>query len=118
MRVHGQPFAVPLAAMQQILRLSVDESARMLRERVVSLNGKLLPVVRLSEALEMPDIADTPSKLPVLIVRVGESEVALVVDDIVEGREVVIKSLGRHLQRRAAASWARRSSATAAWCRF
>jgi chemosensory pili system protein ChpA (sensor histidine kinase/response regulator) len=98
-RVHGQPFAVPLAAMQQILRLGVDESARMIRERVVSLNGKLLPVVRLSEALEIPDIADSPSKLPVLIVRVGESEVALVVDDIVEGREVVIKSLGRHLQR-------------------
>jgi chemosensory pili system protein ChpA (sensor histidine kinase/response regulator) len=98
-RVHGQPFAVPLAAMQQILRLSVDESARMMRERVISLNNKLLPVVRLSEALEMPDIADSPTKLPVLIVRVGESEVALVVDDIVEGREVVIKSLGRHLQR-------------------
>ena len=98
-RVHGQPFAVPLAAMQQILRLSAEESARMMRERVVSLNNKLLPVVRLSEALEIPDIADSPSKLPVLIVRVGESEVALVVDDIVEGREVVIKSLGRHLQR-------------------
>jgi chemosensory pili system protein ChpA (sensor histidine kinase/response regulator) len=85
--------------MQQILRLSAEESARMIRERVVSLNNKLLPVVRLSEALEIPDIADSPSKLPVLIVRVGESEVALVVDDIVEGREVVIKSLGRHLQR-------------------
>jgi chemosensory pili system protein ChpA (sensor histidine kinase/response regulator) len=98
-RVNGQPFAVPLAAMQQILRLSAEESARMLRERVVALNNKLLPVVRLSEALEIPDIADSPSKLPVLIVRVGESEVALVVDDIVEGREVVIKSLGRHLQR-------------------
>ena len=98
-RVHGQPFAVPLAAMQQILRLSAEESARMIRERVVSLNNKLLPVVRLSDALEIPDIADSPSKLPVLIVRVGESEVALVVDDIVEGREVVIKSLGRHLQR-------------------
>jgi chemosensory pili system protein ChpA (sensor histidine kinase/response regulator) len=98
-RVHGQPFAVPLASMQQILRLSAEESARMMRERVVSLNNKLLPVVRLSEALEIPDIADSPSKLPVLIVRVGESEVALVVDDIVEGREVVIKSLGRHLQR-------------------
>ena len=98
-RVNGQPFAVPLAAMQQILRLSAEESARMIRERVVSLNNKLLPVVRLSEALEIPDIADSPSKLPVLIVRVGESEVALVVDDIVEGREVVIKSLGRHLQR-------------------
>jgi len=98
-RVNGQPFAVPLAAMQQILRLSAEDSARMLRERVVALNNKLLPVVRLSEALEIPDIADSPSKLPVLIVRVGESEVALVVDDIVEGREVVIKSLGRHLQR-------------------
>jgi chemosensory pili system protein ChpA (sensor histidine kinase/response regulator) len=98
-RVHGQPFAIPLAAMQQILRLGVDESARMLRDRVVSLNGKLLPVVRLSEALEIPDGPETPSRLPVLIVRVGESEVALVVEDIVEGREVVIKSLGRHLQR-------------------
>jgi chemosensory pili system protein ChpA (sensor histidine kinase/response regulator) len=98
-RVHGQSFAVPLAAMQQILRMGADDSARMLRERVVSLNGKLLPVVRLSEALEIPDGPETPGRLPVLIVRVGESEVALVVDDIVEGREVVIKSLGRHLQR-------------------
>jgi chemosensory pili system protein ChpA (sensor histidine kinase/response regulator) len=98
-RVHGQAFAVPLAAMQQILRMGAEESAKMLRDRVVSLNNKLLPVVRLSEALEIPDGPDVPSRLPVLIVRVGESEVALVVDDIVEGREVVIKSLGRHLQR-------------------
>jgi chemosensory pili system protein ChpA (sensor histidine kinase/response regulator) len=98
-RVHGQSFAVPLAAMQQILRMGAEDSVRMLRERVVSLNNKLLPVVRLSEALEIPDGPETPSRLPVLIVRVGESEVALVVDDIVEGREVVIKSLGRHLQR-------------------
>jgi len=98
-RVHGQAFAVPLAAMQQILRLGAEESARMMRSRVVSLNDKLLPVVRLSEALDIPDGPDVPSRLPVLIVRVGESEVALVVDDIIEGREVVIKSLGRHLQR-------------------
>jgi len=98
-RVHGQPFAIPLAALQQILRMGTDESAKMLRERVVPLNNKLLPVVRLSEALEIPEVPDVPTRLPVLIVRVGESEVALVVDDIVEGREVVIKSLGRHLQR-------------------
>ena len=98
-RVHGQSFAIPLAALQQILRMPVEDSVRMLREKVVSLNNKLLPVVKLSEALEIPEGPDAPSKLPVLIVRVGENEVALVVDDIVEGREVVIKSLGRHLQR-------------------
>jgi chemosensory pili system protein ChpA (sensor histidine kinase/response regulator) len=98
-RVHGQSFAIPLAALQQILRMGTEESTRMLRDRVVSLAGKLLPVMRLSEALEIPEGPDVPSRLPVLIVRVGGAEVALVVDDIVEGREVVIKSLGRHLQR-------------------
>jgi chemosensory pili system protein ChpA (sensor histidine kinase/response regulator) len=98
-KVHGQPFAIPLAALQQILRLGAEDSAKVLRDRVVSMNNKLLPVVRLSEALEISEGPDVPTRLPVLIVRVGESEVALVVDDIVEGREVVIKSLGRHLQR-------------------
>ena len=98
-RVHGQAFAIPLAALQQILRMPAEDSAKLLRDRVVSINNKLLPVVRLSEALEIADGPEAPSKLPLLIVRVGENEVALVVDDIVEGREVVIKSLGSHLQR-------------------
>jgi len=35
----------------------------------------------------------------VLILSVGGRQIALAVDEIIEGREIVIKSLGNHLRR-------------------
>ena len=54
------------------------------------------------------------SSLPVILVRAGEHSTALVTDELVGSREIVVKSVGPADRHRSAASPAPRSSATAA----
>jgi chemosensory pili system protein ChpA (sensor histidine kinase/response regulator) len=97
---NGERFAIPFGVVTQILRVGRDEIEHMAHDPVVRVEGKVFPVVRLGEALGLKQPADdTMSRLPVLIVTVGSDQFALVVDQILEGREIVIKSLGNHLRR-------------------
>jgi chemosensory pili system protein ChpA (sensor histidine kinase/response regulator) len=70
---------------------------------VVRIGGVVYPVKWLSEALGMVDPGnksdqDTPYH-HLLLLNLGENSVALVVDRILEGREIVVKPLGTHLRR-------------------
>ncbi len=99
-KAHGETFAFPLGDVTQILRLENDKFERIGKEAVVRVGKDVFPVIRLGEALHLkqpPD--DTVGRVPVLIFSVGERQFALVVDHILQGREIVIKSLGNHLRR-------------------
>jgi chemosensory pili system protein ChpA (sensor histidine kinase/response regulator) len=96
-----QTFAVPLAAVAQILRVERQEIDRVGREPVVEAGGKVYPLVHLGAALRLaePPGAEPPARSPVLILDLGERRHALAVDSLVEAREVVVKPLGSHLRR-------------------
>jgi len=98
-KAHGEMFAVPLSAVKQIMRVDRNEIERLGDEHVVRAGGNVYPVVRLGQALKLKQPAeDTIGRLPALILSVGGGQIALVVEHLVEGREVVIKSLGNHLR--------------------
>ncbi len=99
-KAHSETFAVPLNAVDQILRLEREDIERIGHESVVRIGGQVYPMLRLGEVLKLrrpPD--DTVQRLPVLILNAGGQQVALIVDHIVQGREIVIKTLGNHLRR-------------------
>jgi chemosensory pili system protein ChpA (sensor histidine kinase/response regulator) len=99
-KAHGETFAFPLGDVIQILRLERNQFERIGKETVVRVGNKVYPVVRLGEALHLKQPADeTVVRSPVLIFNAGEKQFALVVDHILQGREIVIKSLGNHLRR-------------------
>ena len=99
-KAHGETFAFPLGDVIQILRLESSQFERIGKETVVRVGSKVYPVIRLGEALHLKQPADeTVLRSPVLIFNAGEKQFALVVDHILQGREIVIKSLGNHLRR-------------------
>jgi chemosensory pili system protein ChpA (sensor histidine kinase/response regulator) len=99
-KVHGETFAIPLADVTQILRLEPEAIERAGETPVVRVDGHVLPVLRLGEQLRLQQPADsTVQHLPVVVTQAGEQQVALVVDQLLGGREVVVKTLGNHLRR-------------------
>ncbi len=95
----GETYAVPLAAVSQILRIGADEVSLIGQDEVVHVGGQTHPLLQLGDILGLPPAAEEKiARPPVLIVDTGESQVALMVDEIVEGREIVVKVLGSHLR--------------------
>jgi chemosensory pili system protein ChpA (sensor histidine kinase/response regulator) len=96
---HNETFAIPLDVVRQILRLEREEVERVGQEPVVRVGGQVYPMLRLGEVLNLKQPADeSVQRLPALVLNAGGKQVALVVDHILEGREIVIKTLGNHLR--------------------
>jgi chemosensory pili system protein ChpA (sensor histidine kinase/response regulator) len=99
-KAHHETFAVPLDAVTHILRLERERIERVGQEPVVRVEGQVYPLLQLGEVLHLKQPADaTVQRFPTLILDAGARKIALAVDHILAGREIVIKTLGNHLRR-------------------
>lgn len=98
-KANHEIFAIPLNAVDMISRVERSEIAHLGDEPVVRLNDNIYPVRRLGELLQLKHPADeTIERLPVLVLNAGTRQIALLVDELIEGREIVVKPLGNHLR--------------------
>ncbi len=96
----NETFAVPMAAVAQILRLERNDIEQLGQSPMIRVTGEALPLLYLADRLKLRQPADKSSpQLPVLIVAAGDQKVALAVDKILSGRDIVVKTLGTHLRR-------------------
>lgn len=96
--VAGQTFALPAANVLKLLRLDAGELLHIEGSPAVSMGGRPIPVASLSESLGLG--AGPPreeGRASVVVVAAGEQRAAVVVDELVDEREVVVKGLGRRL---------------------
>jgi chemosensory pili system protein ChpA (sensor histidine kinase/response regulator) len=99
-RVNEEVFAIPQSAITQILRVERKQIEHIGGRRVFSLGDRRFSLRHLGEVLKLKQRDDSDlDRMPVLILKVGDKEVGLIVDQILTGREIVIKSLGTHLRR-------------------
>ena len=99
-RAGKETLALPLDAIRQIIRLEEHELEQVGRDPVLRVGGQVYPVFWLSKLLSLRSSPDEQvSRPPVLIVYTGVKQVALIVDQLIGGREIVIKNLGTHLRR-------------------
>ena len=98
-RAGGQTFGLPLGAVLQIVRADAVAISHVGTERVVHVDGRTYPLRDLAEALGLPHAADARHAQPVLIANLGGRQLALTVDQIVQTRDAVVKTLGTHLRR-------------------
>jgi chemosensory pili system protein ChpA (sensor histidine kinase/response regulator) len=98
-KAHGQTFAIPLSVVTQILRLEQADREQVGQEPVLRVNGRVYPRIELGKAMNLKQPADeTVTRQPVLLLNLGDRQVALVVDRLLGGREIVIKNLGTHVR--------------------
>ena len=98
-RAGAQTFAVPMAAVLSIVKVGPDHTSRFGREVVVRVEGATHRLIELADSFGLPASADVEHDRPVLIVNLGDRKMAVAVDEIVDSRDAVVKTLGGHLRR-------------------
>ena len=96
----NETFAMPMQSVVQILRLERAEIDSLGPSPVIRLGEETLPFVYLSERMGLRQPADkTSPTMPVLVLADGDRKVAIAVDKILPGRDIVVKTLGTHLRK-------------------
>ena len=98
-RSGGETFGLPLGAVVQIARPHPSAVTLVGGQRVLTIDGRTYPLHDLNETLGLPRASDAPASPPVLIANLSRKRIALAVDEILNSRDAVIKSLGTHLRR-------------------
>jgi len=92
-RIRDQRYAIPAASIDRSLRLAAAQIKRTAGQDAFQLEQTEVPLLRLSAAFGLdPERADpAPADLRVVIVTAGEDRIGLVVDEILEVSEMIIK---------------------------
>lgn len=100
-RVGEERFILPAITVQMALRPSREMLATIQgRGEVLDHRGKILPVRRLHRIFGVEGAQEDPAAAILVIVEVGRTIYALLVDELLNKQEVVIKNLGAYLQGR------------------
>jgi two-component system, chemotaxis family, sensor kinase CheA len=100
--VGGETVTVPKANLLRVLRMEASKIQTIENRDAFDFQGSMVPLVRLADLLEIeiskPKDEQSPYLL-VAVVRAGDDIIGLIVEEILEEQEVLVKSLGRPLNR-------------------
>lgn len=97
--VGGEKYAISLSTIQTIEDVDPKEIKYVENKEVMTLRGNVLPLVRLSEHLDIASTKKPTDSLTVVVVKKGDTLAGLVVDELMGQQEIVIKSLGRYIKK-------------------
>lgn len=95
--VAQETYAIPLSAVDETVAITPENIKQVQNQEVVVLRGKVLPVIRLHNLLNIADRINGGRVFHVVIVRKGDKQAGLIVDSLIGQQEIVIKSLGKLL---------------------
>ena len=94
----GELFAIPMQSVAQIARLEKNQIDQLAGSPIIRLDGAICPIIRLCDHLAIRSADDDASTIPVLVIQSGEKRLAVQVEEIVAGKDIVVKTLGSHLR--------------------
>jgi len=92
-----EKYAIPLGSIQTIEDIAYSDIKYVQSKEVINLRGKVIPIIHLGEILDAPPREDKPSSLTVVIVKKGERQAGMVIDQLIGQQEIVIKSIGKYI---------------------
>lgn len=95
--VGSEKYAIPLGSINGIEDIDKKEISFVQSKEVINLRGKVIPILRLHELLDIEMPETEPESLIVVIMQKADQQVGLVIDQLIGQQETVIKSLGRHI---------------------
>jgi len=102
----GERFAIPQVSLLELVRLESDEPGKGIElvhgAPVYRLRGRLLPLVYLDRELGIQDQAGTSARrstaVNIVVLQADTRQFGLIVDEIIDTQEIVVKPLGRQLK--------------------
>ncbi len=95
--VRDEKYAIPLNSIVTIEDILVSDIKYVQQKEVINLRGTVIPLVRLDEMLDCPPREEEPENLVVVIVKKGDKQTGLVIDNLLGQQEIVIKPLGKYI---------------------
>ncbi|MCD7835335.1 MAG: chemotaxis protein CheA [Lachnospiraceae bacterium] len=96
--VGGEKYAISLGSIETIETIEPDEIKFVQNEEVITIRGTVIPIIRLSEVLDIESTKNSDESLVVVIVKKGDRMAGLVIDELIGQQEIVIKSLGKYIK--------------------
>lgn len=96
--VGGEKYAISLGTIQTIEDIAPEEIKLVQNKEVIHLRGTVIPLIRLSDVLDVESTRSPEEHLMVVIVKKGDKLAGLVIDDMIGQQEIVIKSLGKYIK--------------------
>ena len=96
--VGGEKYAISLGSIQTIEDISPKDIKLVENKEVINLRGTVIPLIRLTEVLDVESTRSTEDNLIVVIVKKGDKMAGLVIDELIGQQEIVIKSLGKYIK--------------------
>ncbi|MBI3605008.1 MAG: chemotaxis protein CheW [Nitrospirae bacterium] len=97
----GELFAIPQASLLELVRVDEDSVGRieMIHEaEFYRLRGTLLPLLRLKHVLRISGEKKSGGGENIVVLATGKQSFGLVVDEVIDSQEIVVKPLGRQLK--------------------
>lgn len=95
--IGAEKYAIPLGNIETIEDVGLDEIKHVQTKEVISLRGKVIPLIRLGDVLDVEPVETDSDRLTVVIVSKGEHQAGLIVDNLIGQQEIVIKSIGKYI---------------------
>lgn len=96
--VGEEKYAIALGSIQTIEDVSPDDIKLVQAKEVIHIRGTVIPIIRLNRVLDIPPREDENQNYTVIIVKKGDKQAGLVVDELIGQQEVVIKSMGKYIK--------------------
>ena len=97
--VGGEKYAISLGNIQTIEDIHPSEIKSVQSKEVINLRGSVIPLIRLNEVLDIESKKSPEDNLVVVIVKKGDKLAGLVIDELLGQLEIVIKSLGKYINK-------------------
>lgn len=97
--VGGEKYAISLGSIQTIEDVEPSEIRYVQAKEVINLRGTVIPLIRLNDVLDNTSTKSPEDNLTVIIVKKGDKLAGLVVDELMGQQEIVIKSLGKYINK-------------------
>lgn len=99
--IGDEKYAIALGSIQTIEDVLPEDIKLVQAKEVIHIRGTVIPIIRMDKVLEIPSRGDEDKKnknLTVIIVKKGDKQAGLVVDELIGQQEVVIKSMGKYIK--------------------
>ncbi len=93
----NETYAIPLNSIKEIITIDKKEIKNIQDNDVMIFRGEILQLIKLGEALGVPDYILPENELTVVITKHGNKYNGILVDSLIGQQEIVIKSLGKYL---------------------
>ena len=96
-RTSDHIFAIPMAAVREIIRISPEDISSLEGFDVIKFREETVPVTRINEVFKLRNYAASKDPRFLVLTTVGQSSLGLLVEELIGEQDVVIKPLGEHV---------------------